>query len=115
MPPQAALEYLREKLTIVEYVIAQEDHKDGSKHLHAFIKTEKPTSFKHDKFDFGAFHGNYQVAKSWTAVKRYVTKGGVYIASIDVDSAAAKKGKNNLKLVTMDPREALAEGLITVF
>ena len=36
--PQAALEYLKEKFTIEEYVIAQEEHKDGTLHLHAFIK-----------------------------------------------------------------------------
>jgi len=41
--PQAALEYLKEKHTITEYVIAQEQHQDGTNHLHAFIKTEKRT------------------------------------------------------------------------
>ena len=115
MPPKAALEYLREKLTIVEYVIAQEAHADGSLHLHAFIKVEKKIRFKHDKFDFGAFHGNYQMAKSWSAVKRYVTKGGNYIASFCVASAQEKKGKTNLALITMDPKVALEEGLIGVF
>lgn len=39
--PQAALEYLKEKHPIEEYVIAQEDHQDGTKHLHAFIKTHR--------------------------------------------------------------------------
>lgn len=66
--PQAALEFLKEKHTIVEYVIAQEDHQDGTKHLHAFVKLEKRTRFKKDIFDFPEHHGNYQIAKSWKAV-----------------------------------------------
>lgn len=45
VPPQAALEYLKEKHRIAEYVIAQEDHQDGTKHLHAFIKVEKKITF----------------------------------------------------------------------
>lgn len=44
--PQACLEYLQESFKIEEYVIAQEEHKDGSLHLHAFIKTEKKLSFR---------------------------------------------------------------------
>lgn len=102
-------------MTILEYVIAQEDHQDGTKHLHVFLKTERKISFKHDKFDFPQNHGNYQIAKSWVAVKKYITKGGVYIANIDVESAALKKGKKNLTLLAMDPKVALEEGLIGVF
>lgn len=54
--------------SIVEYVIAQELHQDGTPHIHAFIKYSKKVDWKADKWDIGAFHGNYQVAKSWNAV-----------------------------------------------
>jgi hypothetical protein len=87
LPPQAALEYIKEKHTIVEYVIAQEKHQDGTDHLHAFIKLEKKATFNNKLFDLPEHHGNYQVAKSWKHVKQYVTKGGNFIASIDVESA----------------------------
>lgn len=105
--PQAALEYLREKHTITEYVIAQEKHADGTDHLHAFIKTEKRTEFGKTIFDFPDYHGNYQIAKSWSCVKAYVTKGGNYISNIDCESAKAKTGKRNMELASMDPRTAL--------
>jgi len=60
-------------------------------------------------------HGNYQVAKSWSAVKQYVVKGGNFISNIDVESAKAKKGKRSMALITKDPKEALEDGDISVF
>jgi len=86
VPPQAALEYLREKHTIVEYVIAQEKHEDGTDHLHAFLKLDSRIRFGKNTFDLPDHHGNYQVAKSWKAVQRYVTKGGNFITNLDLES-----------------------------
>jgi len=68
-------------------LVAQEKHQDGTDHLHAFIKLEKKATFNNKLFDLPDHHGNYQVAKSWKHVKQYVTKGGNFIASIDVESA----------------------------
>lgn len=109
------MEYLREHHVIVEYVISQEKHQDGTDHLHAFIKLDKRVNFKKGLFDIPSFHGNYQVAKSWNAVKQYVVKGGNYITNLDLDSAKAKKGKRNMELLACDPKEALANGDITIF
>jgi len=81
-------------------------------HLHAFIKTEKKVTFGKTTFDFPDHHGNYQVAKSWKAVTKYVTKGGNYVTNVDIESAQAKKGKKNMQIIQMDPRQALAEGHI---
>lgn len=96
----------------MEYVVAQEVHQDGSPHLHAFIKTEKKIMLSPRQFDLPDHHGNYQVAKSWKAVQKYVTKGGTFIANIDVESAASKKGKRNQVLMAMDPRDAVDQGFI---
>lgn len=116
MTPEEALDQLKAKETIVEYVVAREEHKDGSLHLHAFIKLEKKRQFKTDRFDIQkeekTYHGNYQIAKSWKAVEAYCKKGGNFIANIDVESAKAKKGKKNLQLARMDPREAVESGEI---
>lgn len=59
LTPQAALEYLKEKHTIVEYVVAQENHQDDSRHLHAFVKLDKRVNFKKGLFDLPEHHGNY--------------------------------------------------------
>jgi len=104
VPPQAALEYIREKYNVVEYVIAQETHEDGTLHLHAFIKTQRKITFNNKLFDLPNHHGNYQVAKSWPCVKKYVTKGGNFITNLDLESANAKKGKRNKDLLAMDPK-----------
>lgn len=111
--PQSALEYLKAKDTIHEYVIAQEEHQDGSHHLHAFIKTDRVT-WTPDRFDLPEHHGNYQVAKSWKAVQRYVTKGGNFISSIDTESALSKQSKKNLALASMSPKQAVEEGYISL-
>lgn len=59
------------------------------------------------------YHGNYQVAKSWTAVSKYVQKDGNFIANIDVESAEAKKGKKNMDILKMSTKEAIESGKIT--
>lgn len=112
VPPQAVLEYLQEKHQIKEYVICREEHQDGTPHVHAFVKVVKKISFKHDLFDLPEHHGHYEVAKSWKAVQKYVTKDGNYISSFDIDSARAKTGKKNKEVLAMPPKQAVEEGLI---
>lgn len=85
--PQACLELLREKHTIVEYVISHELHQDGTDHLHAFLKLEKKVTFNKSLFDLPEHHGNYQVAKSFKCVIKYITKDGDYITNLDLESA----------------------------
>lgn len=96
----------------MEYTIAQEDHEDGNKHLHAFIKYEKKVQFAATRWDLGEYHGNYQQARSYLAVERYCKKGGNYISNICLESAAQKKGKKNLQILTEDLRELIADGVI---
>lgn len=101
-------------MDIEEYVIAQEDHQDGTKHLHAFIKVSRKIQWSATRFDFPDHHGNYQVAKSWNAVKKYVQKGGNFISSIDVESAQQKRGKHNKAILEMGVKAAVDAGLISL-
>jgi len=112
---EAALRVAEEYGKISEYVIARETHKDGTPHLHAFIKYEKKVYWKQDKWDLGEHHGNYQVAKCWRAVERYCKKGEDFIANINIEDARQKKAKRNKDLLGMTVCEAIDTGEITLF
>ena len=106
-----ALEQLRARYELNEYVIAEEEHADGEPHLHAFLKLNKRKKFSAAMFDLGDYHGNYQPAKSWRAVVDYVKKDGNYISNMNLDSA----GKHHAKKIQYtdferDPLELLKEG-----
>lgn len=112
------LEHLKEKLAkedlkIKEYVICDEKHKDGDLHSHAFIKLNKRVSWNATRWDVFEKHGNYQVAKSWDAVRHYVEEDGDYISSFDVKSAMKKKGKMNKTDLLRPVDDVLDEGIIT--
>lgn len=113
------LSEIQRKHDLVEYVICKEDHADETKHLHAFFKVRKRIEFKKDLFDFSNFHGHYESAKSWRAVKDYVTKDGDYISNIDVHAAMNKKSKKiiserNSKLINNDIKDLVDEGEISI-
>lgn len=114
--PHDALEKLRacHKAAIKDYVIATELHKDGNRHLHAFIRYESRVSWSPKLWDIDGHHGNYQLAKSWKNVIQYCTKEGNYIANIDVDSAKSKKAARNKQLLTEDPQQLIESGVIGV-
>lgn len=109
----AALEELNEKYVLSEYVICEEEHKDGELHLHAFLKLNKRVYFKPNMFDIQGYHGEYQVAKSWRAVIKYVKKDGNYISNIDVKAAAMMKSKMKKEDLLKDVDEVLDKGIIT--
>lgn len=82
---------------LVQYIIAEEEHKDGNKHLHAYFKLSVKKNFKDAKvFDaLTGQHGNYQGCRSPNAVLEYVTKEGNYVANFDVKKKLlAIKGKH---------------------
>jgi len=89
IPKETALGLIRQcdNHEIIEYVVAEEKHEDGSPHLHAFIKYDKKVEWKPTKWDISDFHGEYQVSRSWNAVKTYCKKDGNFIANIDTESA----------------------------
>nr|WQA30154.1 MAG: rep protein [Cressdnaviricota sp.] len=122
-PPQDCLNDLQDKLVerkleIQEYVISQEDHQDGAKHLHGFLKLNRRIRFNPRLFDFiyegTDYHGHYESAKSWKAVEKYCKKYGNFISNIDID--AAKQGhskKIGIKELETDALELLEKGTIT--
>lgn len=109
---EMALSELQEKFNIKEYVICEELHKDGEAHLHAFIKLDHRVNFKKSLFDISGYHGNYQVAKSWKAVVKYVKKDGNYITNINLNAAAQKQSKMKKEDLLRDVDDVLDAGLI---
>lgn len=107
---EVALKILDAKYDLQEYVISEEKHKDGSPHLHAFIKLARKKRFNATMFDLEEYHGEYQPAKSFRAVCRYVIKDGKYISNIDVKSYLDKKGKLTKEDLLRDVDELLDEG-----
>jgi len=80
------------------YLVCEEDHKDGTPHLHVFIQfKQKKTFCRTDCFDFiGGKHGNYQVTKSVKKWVEYCTKGTNWVAKgVDVESIKKKKAPKN--------------------
>lgn len=110
---EMALAELQEKFVLDEYVICQEEHKDGTTHLHAFLKLPKKKLFRSDLFDISGYHGNYQPAKSWHAVIAYVKKDGDYISNISVENAMKKQSKMKKEDLLREVDDVLDEGLIT--
>lgn len=76
-------------------VIARELHEDGHPHIHAFVQLTKEFNCQNPRFwDLDKYHGNYQSAKSLTAVVKYIKKDGDILEFGDIDWAeklAAKK------------------------
>ena len=100
---------------IVEYVICEEKHEDGSPHLHAFIKLEKKRTFSSvsKKFDLLEYHGHYEPAKSWKAVAAYCKKEGNYISNIDINAARQKQSKMKKEDLLKDPEVLMDEGKLS--
>lgn len=94
----------RWNVKLIEYVIAREEHKDGSLHLHSYLKVGNKLNLKNpDCWDIAStpgddvisFHGNYQTCRSAKNVIKYCVKGGVYITNIQdkVDQYRATQDK----------------------
>ena len=115
MPPAEALDFLRLLGPVIkDHCVAQEEHKDGSLHLHAFIRYESRVTWSPTRWDlsFGGqtYHGNYQVAKSWKNVLGYCQKGGNFVSSFDPDAARTKKAARNLQLLEESPQDLVNKG-----
>lgn len=109
---EMVLAALQDRYDVAEYVICEEEHKDGDLHVHAFIKLSHVTEWHSTMFDVDGYHGNYQVAKSWRAVQAYVKKDGNYISNIDIPSAQKKKAKRNALLLSEKPKDLVDTGEI---
>lgn len=87
---EQALEKLRVILKdwgLKNYIIAEENHKDGSKHLHAYVEMEKTCNIlKADRLDIDGYHGNYMVPKHKFKVMNYVKKSKNFIENFNSES-----------------------------
>lgn len=111
-------ERLHEIDTVEEYVIAEEEHKDGNLHLHAYVKyaTGIKLASAPDMFTFPPhLSGNYQPTRSPKAVIKYCTKDGNYISSFDVNDYLNKKKKLSVATIKeKSAKRALEDGDIEI-
>lgn len=77
---------------LINYVVACELHKDGHKHIHAFIDLGTPISTTKSNYcDVGGFHGNYQAVRSEKNVLQYCTKENDWTSNMDIESLLKQK------------------------
>lgn len=116
VPKEMVLKYL-EPMGIAEYVIAEEVHKDGSPHIHAYIKLNQKRRFRSDLFDFDdlgtKYHGNYQSVRNYDDVVEYCKKDGNYIANVDIDARKEHRSKLTPDDFDKDALDLLEAGKIT--
>nr|WQA30169.1 MAG: rep protein [Cressdnaviricota sp.] len=102
-----------------EYIVAEEKHKDGTPHLHAYIVLNKKARFKANRFDISdlgkTYHGNYQKVKIREKCIDYVVKKGNYISSFNVESVKLHKAKLKPEDYLKDPLELLNDGKVGFF
>lgn len=72
---------------IQEYIVCEEDHRDGGKHLHAVIKLARKCDVKQaTRLDLSKdgtnYHGNYKPVRDWKAAIEYCQKEGNFIADL---------------------------------
>lgn len=95
---EEAFSILEEKVkekgrVLLEYLVAEEKHADGSDHLHAYLKMDSGWNNKDPHFwDLNDFHGNYQGARSPKAVLKYCQKEGKFLASEGLAEKTAMAG-----------------------
>lgn len=78
---------------VVNYVIANEEHKDGNKHRHCYIELDGtlraavPVRF----LDIESHHPNIEFVRSYKKVLKYCTKEKDYITNMDVAKVLEEK------------------------
>lgn len=79
---------LTEIFDTTKYLIAQEQHQDGTFHLHAYLRLTKAIRTRDQFFaditdhDGKTYHGNYRGARSPKSVLQYCTKGNTWETNI---------------------------------
>lgn len=111
------MESLLERFKVKEYVIAEERHKNGVKHFHAYVLLKTKVRFSAALFDIDETHGNYQPAKYKHKVIKYICKeDNEPLTNINIEALEKKKNKNlNKEDYLKNPVELMEEGKITFF
>lgn len=97
IPKEIALNLCNQKLreNLQSYIIAEELHKNGDKHLHCYLELADGVDTRDPRyFDLAfpvhlpgvveTYHGNYQSARSTKNVVKYCTKEEDYITNMDI-------------------------------
>lgn len=108
--PLTALPLLEAMLDFEEYVIAQELHEDGEKHLHVYLRRGQGKKWNirdPRRLDLSGHHGNYQSVRNANAVKKYVTKDGNYVTNMTMDSTPTNPYQRLLATPNLTMEEAL--------
>lgn len=97
--------YIFTEENIDEYIIAEEEHKNGDKHLHVYLKLKVQNTYTNPSFaDLSYnnewYHGNYQGCRSEKNVIKYCSKEENYLSNFDVGARIQKK--NSHKRVLAD-------------
>lgn len=72
---QHLLDELQKKVAVTEYVIAQEEHKDGGIHYHCALKLSAKMNTANPHFlDIDGEHGNYKSCTNWRVWVQYCLK-----------------------------------------
>lgn len=113
------LEHLRSVDTVLEYVICDELHADGTPHRHAYVKFSSGLATHHftPTLDIDGHHGNYQAVRSFRAVVKYVSKGGKYISNLSdavLETPQAKRAKLAADVRDTPVKELLLSGRIHI-
>lgn len=103
---------------MVYCIIAKENHKDGTPHLHALVTTSKKVDTRDNRFwDLYGFHGNYQAARDTDDVRGYLLKTdkeplefGEYESN--KQTAVQKRAKRNKVLLELPLPQLVDEGVI---
>lgn len=121
VPKDEAFESLSHKVDLQYALIAQEQHMDGTPHLHALISSKIKLNIKNPNFfDLGAFHGNYQTVKNSDDVRAYIKKAdpepleiGVYESN--KQSELQKRAAMNKLLLEGNLPQLVDEGAISLY
>lgn len=115
------LSLLREKATsfgdkILEYVVANEIHQDGGRHIHAYVKLANGVTLVKapEYFHLLEHTADCQPTRSAQAVVKYCTKDGDYITNISEKVIRKKKTKvSYATLVSKTTKDAIKDGSIS--
>lgn len=99
---EEALEFFISKFNVKHYIVAQETHKNGDLHLHAYLELNEAYRTRDPNFaDLGTHHGNYQGCRSSKNVMKYCTKEDNFLSDLDV-SQILKARESKKKIVASD-------------
>lgn len=85
--PATALALLSDIIDIELYCISQESHRDGTPHLHAYLKAKRTYNIKSQRrfnltWEGKEYHGNYQITKDVKDWIHYVKEEGNFIQNL---------------------------------